>query len=152
MISYTGSTDNISTDAEEDTLEENPIIEAGKIVHKTLMSIEWEECSTCKERWFEMEIGPKSNKCKRCAQERTLPGIPKTFSPVNDIDPGEQPECLRILNTVEIAAISRICPVLSIYKLKGGATALKGHSISFEEDVQEFASDFPDVQKIFQSL
>ena len=41
MISYTGSTDNISTDAEEDTLEENPIIEAGKIVHKTLMSIEW---------------------------------------------------------------------------------------------------------------
>ena len=111
MISYTGSTDNISTDAEEDTLEENPIIEAGKIVHKTLMSIEWEECSTCKERWFEMEIGPKSNKCKRCAQERTLPGIPKTFSPENDMDPGEQPECLRILNTVEIAAISRICPV-----------------------------------------
>jgi hypothetical protein len=76
---------------------------------------------------------------QRCAQERTLPGIPKLFSEENDKDPGEHPDCLRIVNSVEVAAISRIFPVLSIYKLKGGATALKGHSISFEQDVQEFA-------------
>ena len=122
---------------------ENPLIEAGKIFHSQLESIEFEECSICNERWFHLEIGPKSGKCRRCAQERTLPGIPKTFSAENDMNPGEQPACLKILNTVEVAAISRICPVLSIYKLKGGASALKGHSISFEQDIGEFARRLP---------
>ena len=123
--------------------DNNPLLEAGKIVHESLLSVEWEECVICKERWFDMDLGPNSKKCRRCAQERTLPGIPKTFSEENDMDPGEQPDCLRSLNSVEVAAISRICPVLSIYKLKGGATALKGHSISFEQDVQEFAKRLP---------
>jgi hypothetical protein len=97
---------------EADFGDDNPILEAGKIVHESLLSIEWEECVTCKERWFDLDLGPNSKKCRRCAQERTLPGIPKTLSEENDMDPGEQPDCLKILNSVEVAAISRICPVL----------------------------------------
>ena len=37
-----------------------------------------------------------------------------------------------------MAAISLICPQITIYKLKGGATGMKGHSISFYQDVQGF--------------
>ena len=72
--------------------DDNPILEAGKIVHESLLSIEWEECVTCKERWFDLDLGPNSKKCRRCAQERTLPGIPKTFSEENDMNLGEQPD------------------------------------------------------------
>ena len=59
------------------------------------------------------------------------------------MDPGQQPECLKILNTVEVAAISLRCPMLCVYKLKGGATGLKGHSISFPQDVQGFVNRLP---------
>ena len=59
------------------------------------------------------------------------------------MDPGEQPDCLKILNTVEQAAISLICPMICIYKLQGGGSKLKGHSISFPQDVQQFIRSLP---------
>jgi hypothetical protein len=40
--------------------DNNPLLEAGKIVHESLLSVEWEECVTRKERWFDMDLGPNS--------------------------------------------------------------------------------------------
>ena len=119
---------------------DNPIIEGGVNIHKKLNDITWETCQVCNECWFDLEIGPHSKKCKRCSQEKRIAGIPLTFSAENDMDPGEQAECLRVLNSVEEAAISLICPVMNIIKLKYGALSLKGHCISFEQDVGEFIS------------
>ena len=121
----------------------NPIFEAGKEMCKELNDIPWGECITCKERWPGMETGPRSQKCTRCANERLPHGIPPTFSRKNDMDPGIQPECLRILNTVETAAISLICPMLCIYKLRGGGSGLRGHSVSFHQNVQQFINRLP---------
>ena len=121
----------------------NPIFEAGKEMCKELNDIPWGECITCKERWPGMETGPRSQKCTRCANERLPHGIPPTFSRENDMDPGIQPECLRILNTVETAAISLICPMLCIYKLRGGGSGLRGHSVSFHQNVQQFINRLP---------
>ena len=90
-----------------------------------------------------MKTGPRSQKCTRCANERLPHGIPATFSRENDMDPGIQPECLRILNTVETAAISLICPMLCIYKLRGGGSGLRGHSVSFHQNVQQFINRLP---------
>ena len=59
------------------------------------------------------------------------------------MDPGEQAECLRVLNSVEEAAISLICPVMNIVKLRYGALSLKGHCICFEQDVGKFISRVP---------
>ena len=121
----------------------NPIFEAGADVSELLSKIKYDTCKICKERWPEMSVGPKSGKCHRCSTEKVHPGIPYTFSRENDMDPGQQPECLKILNTVEVAAISLRCPMLCVYKLKGGATGLKGHSISFPQDVQGFVNRLP---------
>ena len=122
---------------------DNPIIEGGCDIHKKLNEITWGTCQVCNECWFDLEIGPRSKKCKRCSKEKRIPGIPLTFSAENDMDPGEQAECLRVLNSVEEAAISLICPVMNIVKLKYGALSLKGHCISFEQDVGEFISRVP---------
>ena len=120
-----------------------PLLEAGASMHKELNDIKWKECKVCLEHWPDLEVGPKSGKCTRCANERLPGGIPQTFSQENDMYPGQQPECLKILNTVETAAISLICPVLSIYKLKYGSTGLKGHSLSFHQNIQEFINALP---------
>ena len=93
----------------------NPILEAGKNFHQELKNIQWGTCRVCLEHWPELEIGPINGKCQRCASERLPIGIPQTFSLENDMYPGRQPECLKVLNSVETAAISLICPVISIY-------------------------------------
>ena len=120
-----------------------PIHVAGVEMHEELNRITLRQCKTCLEEWPDLEVGPKNGKCKRCAQERLPPEIPPTFSPENNMHPGQQPECLKILNTVETAAISLICPQMSIYKLKYGSTGLKGHSISFYQNIQEFVNILP---------
>ena len=96
----------------------NPILEMGKEMYKELRNIQWGHCVICNERWPGLKVGPISNKCQRCANGKVVPPIPHTFSAANNMDPRPQPECLKILNTVEAAAISLICPVVSIYKLK----------------------------------
>ena len=121
----------------------NPIFEAGREMCQEINDISWGECIICEERWPGMKTGPRSQKCTRCASERLPPGVPGTFSRLNDMHPGSQPECLRILNTVEVAAISLICPMLCIYKLRGGGSGLRGHSVSFHQDVQQFINRLP---------
>ena len=70
--------------------EPDPIIEAGKRMYKQLYNIEYETCHTCCERWFEIEVGPRTKQCKRCMQDRYNlkdKTIPNTFSYENDMDP-----------------------------------------------------------------
>ena len=121
----------------------NRIIESGKEMHEELASYKMEDCNVCKERWFEMNIGVRSGKCQRCASERLDKNIPHTFSPENDMHPGLAPTCLSVLNSTEVAAISLICPQLTIFKVKGGQSAMRGHSISFYQDVQGFVDKLP---------
>ena len=123
--------------------ESNPILEAGRDMHEALREIKSETCIVCRNQWFDMNVGPRSGKCQRCSGERLKKDIPPTFSAANDMDPGVPPTCLRILNSVEVAAISLICPQMTIYKLKGGASGIKGHSISFYQDVQGFVNRLP---------
>ena len=122
----------------------NPMLEAGRKVHAQLKMIEFEQCNKCNERWFDMGVGPQTGRCQRCSQEMyKFRDIPPMFSYENDMDPGPQPECLKQLNMVEAAAIARICPVQNIFKMKGGGVGQKGHSVSFQQDVEAFARSLP---------
>ena len=122
----------------------NPMLEAGRKVHALLNTIELEQCNTCNERWFDMGVGPQTGRCQRCSTEmHKFKEIPPMFSYQNDMDPGPQPECLKRLNTVEQAAIARICPVQNVFKMKGGCMGQKGHSVSFQQDVEAFAKSLP---------
>ena len=121
----------------------NPILEAGREMHQALREIKPEFCLVCKNQWFDLKIGPINGKCQRCAGERLKNSMPHTFSPENDMHPGLPPTSLSILNSVEVASISLICPQLTIYKLRGGASGMKGHSIAFYQDVQGFVDKLP---------
>ena len=135
--------DSDDSDGEETLL--NPIIEAGKKIYEILLNIEYEECSVCNERWPGMEVGPRTKRCSRCSSnmKNLAKGVPLTFSYENDMDPCEQPEELRRLNAVETAAISIICPAQHIFKLRYGSVGQKGHSVSFAQDISEFAQRLP---------
>ena len=122
----------------------NPLLEAGRKAHALLNTIELEQCNKCNERWFDMGVGPQTGRCQRCSTEmHKFKEIPPMFSYENDMDPGPQPECLKRLNMVEQAAIARICPVQNIFKMKGGCVGQKGHSVSFQQDVEAFARSLP---------
>ena len=123
--------------------EPNPILEAGREMHQAIRDIKSETCAVCKIQWYDMDIGPINGKCKRCAGERRNNNMPYTFSVENDMYPGLAPTCLNILNSVEVSAISLICPQMTIYKLKGGASGLKGHSLAYYQDVQGFIDKLP---------
>ena len=122
----------------------NPIIQAGKRIYQQLDSMQLEVCGVCKENAFDMEVGPRSGRCKSCTDyKHNHRNQPELFSHDNRMDPGVQPPCLKVLNRVERAAIARIAPIQNIIKLKGGNLAQRGHSISFFQDVSGFAKKLP---------
>ena len=125
---------------------DNPIIEAGVKFKEEMSKWKQEEaCKICEESWFDQENasnGPNTGVCKRCRydKDKECP----TFSRLNEMIPGEQPECLRILNNIEIGAIRLIIPYVNVFKNKAGGRGFSGHSISFFQDVASFAQKLPD--------
>ena len=124
----------------------NPIIEAGKEFQKIMT--EWnreEKCKICKEEWFDQGNNSEGI-CKRCASEKATANKSKdsseneyihVFSDENDMIPSPVPEVLTCLNGIERAAIAIISPNLNVYYRRGGTPGFTGHSISFEQNVQE---------------
>ena len=125
---------------------ENPIIEAGIKFKEELARWKQEEaCKICEESWFDQENatkGPNVGVCKRCRHDKNKE-VP-TFSRENEMIPGEQPECLAILNNIEVGAIRIIIPYMNVFKNKAGGRSFKGHSISFFQDVESLAKNLPE--------
>ena len=124
-------------------LGKNPIIEAGIKIHLELSNTKWTFCKTCNEKWLDVPISPRANKCPRCLKEKLKNGIPPTFSSMNDMHARDAPDVLQCLNQVEQAAVSRIAVIIKMYRLRGGSLFLKGHIIAFEQDLPEFAHRLP---------
>ena len=121
----------------------NPILLAGTEIHDRLAETVWTYCKFCNERWLDVKISRNLRKCPKCLTDRPKNGIPPTFSAENDMHARDPPEELVTLNQVEQAAVSRIQIVVKVYRLRGGATFLKGHCIAFEADLPEFVSRLP---------
>ena len=137
---------NADQEQRETPLEDqDPVLLAGKTIYTALNDLEYEVCNICCERWFDMGVGPRTGRCRRCTQSMGNQDkmLPMVWSFDNDMDPGPQPECLSVLTSVEVAAISRICPVQNIFKLQHGSVGQKGHSVAFHQDITEFARHLP---------
>jgi hypothetical protein len=119
---------------------DNPVMEAGKKMHKELKELEWGACSNCQEYCFNTELDKYKGLCKLCLQNKA--GRRAMFGPDNNLMPSQAPECLQRLTPIEKSAISLICPSISMYK-KGSGQATKGHCISFFQDVPQMASILP---------
>jgi hypothetical protein len=123
-----------------DIFLDNPIMAAGKKMHKELKELEWGACSNYQEYCFNTELDKYEGLCKLCHQNKA--GRLAMFGPDNNLMPSQAPACLQRLTPIEKSAISLICPSISIYK-KGSGHATKGHCISFFQDVPQMASILP---------
>lgn len=92
--------------------------------------------------------------CPRCkvkvltSSDKRQSGCPYSkrcwhFSELNDKDPGDVPIELSDLTFIEEQHISRVHPIISVFKLKGHQYGYKGNAISFSQNVQEIASQLP---------
>ena len=59
------------------------------------------------------------------------------------MDPGIVPEQLRGLTKVEEMLISRVCPIMRVYRKHGGQRGYEGHVLNLPQDVQSFLNRLP---------
>ena len=59
------------------------------------------------------------------------------------MDPAIVPEQLKGLTQVEEMLISRVCPIMRIYRKHGGQRGYKGHVLNLPQDVQSFLNRLP---------
>ena len=119
----------------------NPIIESAKEVEANLLAYQLVTCDICREAKPTTDVTRK--RCDRCTNEKPTDGKPYKFSPENNMFPGQAPEVLRNLSTVEQCAIAPVSCLMKIVLLRGGGSKLKGSAISFPQDVNTFARTLP---------
>ena len=80
--------------------------------------LEHRQCTICKEAWpTRQNLAAVTYICFRCKRDKKSQ---KNFSAANDMDPGIVPQQLRGLTQVEEMLISRICPIMQVYRKHGG--------------------------------
>ena len=78
----------------------------------------------CRERWFAAQTPTQARAvaegqytCDRCKRDKKQV---KSFFSANDMDPGSVPDQLKGLTQAEEMLIAKGCPVMRVYRLKGG--------------------------------
>ncbi len=134
----------VNNDWTNEIFSNNPVLEGGQKLHAAMSA--WkksEQCSVCKEAWFDQK-NKKTGVCDRCSSlswrgEKEI----QRFSSQNDMIPGDQPDCIKKLNQVEVSAISQIICHMRLYKRMKGTHGFSGHCISFAQDVENLANCLP---------
>ena len=126
------------------SLIDNPILEKTTKFREIMSGWNREEpCKVCRESWFDQDNatkGPNIGVCQRCRHDKEEIQM---FSELNRMISGPQPECLKDLNEIEKGAIRLIIPYITMFKNKAGGRGYSGHSISFYQDIANFAQTLP---------
>jgi len=98
-------------------------------------------CHVCNECYPHIQVfilheGPI---CKICKSEKGA----HRFSHFNNMDPGEQPEVLRILTQIEEMIIAWVNLILQMMHAHGGQYKYSGHMICFPQDISSIAKKLP---------
>ena len=103
--------------------------------------LEHRQCIVCKEAWpTRQNLTSEVYICYRCKRDKKSP---KKFSAENDMDPGVVPEQLRGLTQVEEMLISRVCPIMRVYRKHGGQRGYQRHVLNLPQDIQSFLNRLP---------
>ena len=103
--------------------------------------LEHRQCTMCKEAWpTRQNLASEVYICYRCKRDKKSP---RKFSAENDMDPGIVPEQLRGLTQVEEMLISRVCPIMRVYRKHGGQRGYKGHVLNLPQDIPSFLNRLP---------
>ena len=123
---------------------DNPALKQGLVMMENLKEDfqRSDPCVICNESWFtNFTINETNGTCGRCE------GLAKknlyTFGHENDMVPGPIPPCMKDLTYVEECAIKMAQPCMNVYCRKGGKTGLVGHTITYEQRVQDLVNELP---------
>lgn len=112
---------------------DNPLLVAGGVfADRMAASLQLQTCSECLTRWTH-DTARVSGKCPRCTKDRHQP---TTYSPANNLHPGEVPEQLRDLTFIEQLSICQISPMMQFLLHSNTSTTLQGHAVSFHDTAQ----------------
>jgi hypothetical protein len=108
-----------------------------------LDNIDMEECSRCRERWFEMRL--RDGVCYNCSLRDKMDKTPFLMSMENDMDPGDIPSHLPELSQIEEEIIAHCHIQMSVRKYRGQQYKYTGHCVSFMQDTVKTVSVLPNL-------
>ena len=104
-------------------------------------------CQFCGERWFAAQtftqaaaVAGGQYTCDRCMRDKKTV---KSFSSANDMDPKSVPNQLKGLTQAEEMLIAKACPVMRVYRLKGGQRGYGGHIVNLAQNIGGFVNSLP---------
>lgn len=106
-----------------------------KLFESKINSFEWRICLKCNKKFF---VSKKSK--LKCIHGK---GTCAQYTDLNEMDPGEVPDCLQGLTYIEEQVIARIHPMVTVFKLKGHQYGYSGNVINFPQDVNDIARNLP---------
>ena len=77
--------------------------------------------------------------CTRCKRDK---GEPKLYSLENCMYPGDVPSSLQGLTQVEEMLITCACPIMCVYRKRGGQHGYKGH-VNLPQNIDSFLNTLP---------
>ena len=91
---------------------------------------------------FKLRPWLKDNKytCDPCKRDKKTV---KSFSSANDMDPGSVPDQLKGLTQAEEMLIAKDCPVMRVYRLKGGQRGYGDRVVNLAQNIGDFVSSLP---------
>lgn len=112
------------------------------IFENEMDALKYFTCDGCKEAHLTSKDNAKCLHNKKCWE----------YSSINGMDPGEVPNELKDLTFIEEQLISRVHPMISVFKLNGLQYGYRGNIINFSQDVSNFASQLPHKIEDLQSV
>ena len=105
-------------------------------------------CQFCGERSFATRTPTQAGAvaegqytCDRCKRDKKPV---KSLSSANGVDPGSVPDQLKgLLTQAEEMLITKVCPVMRIYRLKGGQRGYGGHVVNLAKNIGDFVNSLP---------
>ena len=104
-------------------------------------------CQFCGDWWFTAQtptqaaaVAEGQYTCDRCKRDKKPV---KSFSSANDMDPGSVPYQLKGLTQAEEMFIAKGCPVMRVYRPKGGQRGYGGYVVILAQNIGDFVNSLP---------
>ncbi len=108
--------------------------------HSKIAGCQFSNCDSCGESFPNLNVSSTSGQCTRCSRDKRQP---KLYSRENGMEPGPVPVELQGLMQVEEMLISRVMPMMTLYRLPHGQYGYRGHIINLPQDISSFATSLP---------
>lgn len=106
--------------------------------NNALDDLSLEECTSCNECWFDMQI--EDGICHFC---RAKPNRQHLYSAANNNDVGSVPAHLPELSEIEEMLIARAHVHIQLRKIKGQQLKYSGHTVTFMQNTQKIFTKLP---------